>query len=197
MIAPYIQVFGMRQLFPCWDIPHLKATFTISIKHQRDLKTLSNMPIKYNSSNRSLTAEVWTDFYTTPPMSTFQIAIVITKYQSIRISENITLWCEWCYSEERSLKFQFAQKIINNITLHLKSEFSEINIPKMDHIAIPNFPYHVTSKWGLIFHRYIYLHTHTHARARAHTVLNKLFTYIISKFIYFCIFIVFSTNWKE
>ena len=144
---------GMRQLFPCWDIPHLKATFTISIRHHRNLTTLSNMPIKYHSTNRSMTLrnEEWTHFYTTPPMSTFQIAIVITKYQPIRISENITLWCE-CYSEERSLKFQFAQRIINNITLHLKSEFSEINIPKMDHIAIPNFLQDGISKWGIIFH---------------------------------------------
>ncbi|KYN15696.1 Aminopeptidase N [Trachymyrmex cornetzi] len=153
LIAPHIQAIGMRQLFPCWDIPHLKATFTISIKHHRNLTTLSNMPIKYHSTNNlmSMEIEVWTHFYTTPPMSTFQIAIVVTEYQPIRISKNITLWCE-CYSAEQTLKFEFAQRIINNITLHLKSELSEINIPKMDHIAIPNFPQDGISKWGIIFH---------------------------------------------
>ncbi|KAG5309103.1 AMPN Aminopeptidase, partial [Pseudoatta argentina] len=120
-------------LFPCWDISHLKATFAISIKHQRKLITLSNMPIKYYT-HFMRNDEVWTHFYTTPPMSTLQIAIVMMiRYQPIRISGNITLWCE-CYSDEQSLKFEFAQRIINNITLHLKSEFNEMNIPKMDHI---------------------------------------------------------------
>ncbi|KAG5331488.1 AMPE aminopeptidase, partial [Acromyrmex heyeri] len=151
LIAPYIQAFGMRQLFPCWDISHLKATFAISIKHHRKFITLSNMPIKY-STHFIRNDEVWNHFYTTPPMSTLQIAIVMmNRYQPIRISENITLWCE-CYSDEQSLKFEFAQRIINNITLHLKSEFNEINIPKMDHIVIPNFLQDGISKWGIIFH---------------------------------------------
>ena len=110
----------------------------------------------------------WTHFHVTPPMSIFQFAIVLTTFPRIRINENITLWCEKC-SNEQSVNLEFVKVFIRTVTLHLKSEFSEINIPKMDHIAIPNFPYHVTSKWGLIFHRYIYLHTHTHARARART----------------------------
>ncbi|XP_018359913.1 PREDICTED: aminopeptidase Q-like [Trachymyrmex cornetzi] len=153
LLAPHIQATGMRQLFPCWDIPHLKATFAISIKHHRNLTALSNMPIKYHSINRSMTleAEVLTHFYTTPPMSTLQVAIVVTDYYNLKVNDNITLWCD-CYSEEKSPKFEFARRIINGITSHLKSEFGGINIPKMDHVAIPNFPQDGTSKWGLIFH---------------------------------------------
>jgi len=86
-------------------------------------------------------------------MSTFQIAIVITNYSYMHINENIYLWCEKCSEYNQSLKFEFARRIIENITLHLQSEFSGINIPKMDHIVIPNFPHDDISKWGLIFHR--------------------------------------------
>jgi len=97
---------------------------------------------------------IWTHIYTTPPMSTFQIAIVITNYPRMYINENTTLFCEKCSRyDNKSLKFEFARRIIENITWHLQSEFSEISIPKMDHIAIPNFPQDGTSKWGLIFHR--------------------------------------------
>jgi len=35
----------------------------------------------------------------------------------------------------------FARRIIENIILHLQSEFNGINIPKMDHMAISNFPH--------------------------------------------------------
>ncbi|KYN22433.1 Glutamyl aminopeptidase [Trachymyrmex cornetzi] len=148
LIAPHIQERnGMRQLFPCWDKPQLKATFNISIKHPRYYSTLSNMPIKFLIPVRD---SFRTYFYNTPPISTFQVGVVMTEYQSIRINENVTLWCE-C-SKERYLEFKFAQRIINNITLHLKSEFGGINIPKMDHIAIPKIRQDGISKWGLIFH---------------------------------------------
>jgi len=87
-------------------------------------------------------------------MSTFQMAIVITNYPKIHINENIYLWCEKCSEyNNQFLKFEFARRIIENVTLHLQSEFSGINIPKMDHVALSNFPHDGTSKWGFIFHR--------------------------------------------
>ncbi|KYN16369.1 Glutamyl aminopeptidase, partial [Trachymyrmex cornetzi] len=151
LIAPHIhERNGMRQLFPCWDNPQLKATFNISIKHPRYYSALSNMPTKYLYYT-NYRDSLRTYFHNTPPMSIFQIAIVLTEYQDFRVNENITFWCKSC-SEEPPLKFEFAQRIINNITLHLKSEFGGINIPKMDHIPIPNFRQDGISKWGLIFH---------------------------------------------
>ncbi|KYN19672.1 Glutamyl aminopeptidase [Trachymyrmex cornetzi] len=150
LLAPHIQANGTRQLFPCWDEPHLKSTFSISIKHPHYYVALSNMPrrfITYENDSDSRR----TYFYITPPISTLQVAIVVTNYNKLKINDNITLWCD-CISVEQSPKFEFVRKIINNITSHLKSEFSVINIPKMDHIAIPNFPQDGTSKWGLIFH---------------------------------------------
>ncbi|KAG5344844.1 AMPE aminopeptidase, partial [Acromyrmex heyeri] len=151
LLASHIQAQNkMRQLFPCWDEPHLKATFNISIKHLGYFSVLSNMPIR-RQIYESYEDLIHTFFYITPPISTSQVAIVITEYFYDRIDENIALWWEH-FPEEKSPKFEFARRIINNITLHLKSEFSEINIPKMDHVAIPNFPQDDTSKWGLIFH---------------------------------------------
>jgi len=149
LIASHIQANGARQLFPCWDEPHLKATFTISIKSHHNFTVLSNMP-------RILTSDIddflWTHFYTTPPMFTFQIAIVITNYPHIRINKNIHLFCERC-EYNQLLKFKFATRLIENITSNLQSEFNRINIPKMDHVALPNFLHDSAVKLGLIFHR--------------------------------------------
>jgi len=153
LIAPHIQANGARRLFPCWDEPHLKATFTISVMHHNKFTILSNMPpqIQFSSDIKDF---IWTKFRTTPPMSTFQITIVVTNYPRMSINENIYLWCEKCSEHNnQSLKLEFARRIIGNITLHLQSEFNGINIPKMDHVVIPNFPHDGTSKWGLIFHR--------------------------------------------
>jgi len=150
LLASHIQANGVRRLFPCWDEPYLKATFTISIMHHRNFTVLFNMPplINHMSDNNNF---IWTQFCTTPPMSTFQIAMVITNYPYVHINKSIHLWCEKCSEYNQSLKF--ARRIIENITLHLQSEFNGINIPKMDHVVLPNFPYDGTSKWGLIFYR--------------------------------------------
>jgi len=152
LLASYSQANGARQLFPCWDELDLKATFKISVMHYYVFTILSNMaPRTYF---RDINDFVWTHFYTTPPMSTFQIAIVITNFSRMSFNENIYLTCEKCSKHNnQSLKFEFAKSIIGNITLHLQSEFSGINITNMDHVAIPNFPHDGMSKWGLIFYR--------------------------------------------
>jgi len=95
----------------------------------------------------------WTTFYTTPAISTFQIAIVITNYPYMYIDENTNLWCEKCSQYNHSLKLEFASSVIKDITWHLQSRIGVINFPKMDHVAVPNFSHDGTSKWGLIFHR--------------------------------------------
>jgi len=149
----HILAIGARKLFPCWDNPRFKTTFTISIKHYRNFTALSNMPIKqYNSETLEIfhTDYKWTHFHITPPISTYQVAIAVTNYASIRINENMALW----YRQGIRMNIlEFAKQVIKNITLYLKSEFKEIDFPKMDHVVIPNFPQDGTSKLGLIFYR--------------------------------------------
>jgi len=139
-------------MFPCWDEPHLKTTFTFSISHHYTYTVLANMPPQIHQHS-DMKEFISTHIYTTPPLSTFQIAIVITNYHRMIINENIDLWCEESSKYDQSKKFEFVKRIIENITLHLQSEFSGIKIPKIDHVAIPNFPHDGTSKWGIIFHR--------------------------------------------
>lgn len=147
MIAPHIQATGARGLFPCWDEPYFKTTFTISVKHHRKFTALCNMPIQAQYiANHDL---MWTHFNETPPISTYQVSIVMSNSFPFYINENINLLC----LERQILWYNYAEQIIKNITLHLESEFNEIKISKMDHITIPNFPYRSMSKLGLIFHR--------------------------------------------
>jgi len=109
------------------------------------------MPIEqYSAIIVTGTNYTWTHFHITPPISTYQVAIAMTNYASIRINENVALWCRKGF---RINFLDFAKQVIKNITLYLKSEFHEVDIPKMDHVVIPNFPQDGTSKLGLIFYR--------------------------------------------
>lgn len=144
IIATRIQTIGARRLFPCWDNPQIRTTFKISIQHPRNSMALSNMPIRGQNPIDNIK---WTYFHTTPPIAACHIAFVVTNYNYVRMNQNSSLWCREC-----SKNFEFAKLIIKNVTSHLASEFEEVTIPKIDHVAIPNFPQDDTSKLGLIFY---------------------------------------------
>ncbi|KYM93608.1 Aminopeptidase N [Cyphomyrmex costatus] len=146
-IATFIQTIGARRLFPCWDDPQLKTAFTISIKNNRNLMALSNMPIRnYDSSQNNFTC---IHFHTTPLMSTYQVAMVVSNLFPFKINANITVWCRKYL--ERFLRFKGG--IIESITSYLEFKLNRTEIPKIDHVVIPNFPHDDVLKLGLIIHR--------------------------------------------
>ncbi|XP_071633057.1 aminopeptidase N-like [Temnothorax longispinosus] len=115
------------------------------------------MPIRMNYTDQDYTDQnytdhslKWTHFLTTPPIATYHVAIAVTNYIPIRINKNIYLWCRKYLKDHF---FELAKRVIESVTSHLETEFQGIEIPKMDHVAIPNFPQDGTSKCGLIFHR--------------------------------------------
>jgi len=113
------------------------------------------MPIKqsrqsYSTITATDTNYTWTHFDISPPISTYQVAIAMTNYSFTRINKTVALWYRNGFKMNN---LKFAKQVIKNITLYLKSEFKEIDIPKMDHVVIPNFPQDGTSKLGLIFYR--------------------------------------------
>jgi len=105
----------------------------------------------------------WTIFYTTPPISIYQISIIVTNFSRLNVRINELLYgANFTFRREKYelwgatkllLSLKYAKQIIENITLHLGSQFDEIGIPKIDYVLIPNLPNNSISKWGLIFHR--------------------------------------------
>lgn len=65
-----------RRLFPCWDELSLKARFFIAIKHHRNYTALSNTPVW--EQWRPYDDMLVTQFYITPPMSTYLVAFSLT-----------------------------------------------------------------------------------------------------------------------
>lgn len=72
VLSTHFEPCYARQAFPCFDEPHLKATFEIDVEAPKELTVLSNMPAKSElelSGDKAGLKKV--HFETTPVMSTY------------------------------------------------------------------------------------------------------------------------------
>ncbi len=68
-----------RNAFPCFDEPNMKATYSISIIHDKNLNAISNG--KEIAKDTIDDNRVRTAFSKTVPMSTYLVAFVISDFE--------------------------------------------------------------------------------------------------------------------
>ncbi|XP_070155169.1 aminopeptidase N-like [Polyergus mexicanus] len=150
LIATHLEAIGARQLFPCWDKPELKASFTISVKHPIKYKALSNMPVRKKIVGSNM---AWTYFSTTPIMSPNLVTIVVMDFVSTSDNSKVKIW------HREGISHAFYMYIVTNlIKTILENEWCTMTlkmIPKVDYVAIPDFPEKAVVTWGLV----LYSHT--------------------------------------
>lgn len=142
------------QAFPCFDVPHLKATFDVSIEVPSDQTALGNMPIKSTEPSR----EGWNNvfFETTPRMSTYLVAWAIGdleytealsagKLDGRRIP--IRTYTVRGLVDQTALCADVAPKALDIFT-----ELFAIPYPleKLDILAVPEMSIFGMENWGLI-----------------------------------------------
>ncbi|XP_048524273.1 aminopeptidase N [Dendroctonus ponderosae] len=77
-VATYLRPNYARNVFPCFDEPAYKVPIALSVIKPSQMKAVSNMPI--GSSRRQRDADSTIDcFLPTPPMSTYNLALVVSE----------------------------------------------------------------------------------------------------------------------
>ena len=145
-----------RRAFPCWDEPIFKAKFKIKLVIPGELEAISNMPIEeikhINSTNKSVT------FTESPIMSTYLLAFIVGDLVSVqKKSQHGTMVRIWTTPDKKN-QCEFAL----DVSLKLLDYFNEYfaipyPLPKLDHIAIPDFAAGAMENWGAITYREIAL----------------------------------------
>ena len=156
LAATQFESTDARRAFPCWDEPSTKATFDVSLVIPSEMKAVSNMPIVSESQERDDRKTIVFD--TTPVMSTYLLAFIIGELGCIeRSTDSGTLMRVWTtYGKEEQGRFalQTSVDLLNYYNDYFGIPFP---LPKLDHLAIPDFAAGAMENWGAITYREVAL----------------------------------------
>ena len=141
-----------RRAFPCWDEPAVKATFDVRLIVPSDLAAVSNMPVASETELRPGVREV--RYEETPIMSTYLLAFVVGDLASIeQNADNGTLIRVWA-TRGKEEQGRFALETSLRLLAYFNEYFGiSYPLPKLDHVAIPDFAAGAMENWGAITYR--------------------------------------------
>ncbi|XP_039422909.1 aminopeptidase Q [Corvus cornix cornix] len=154
LIASQMEPTYARRVYPCFDEPAMKATFSIRIVHDPSYVSLSNMPAIDVSEVKDENGSLWTvtTFNTSLKMSTYLTAFVICDFDYVTRTERgneIRIW-----ARKEAVKNGYVDYALN-ITGPIFSFLEDVlnisyPLPKTDLVALPDFGAGGMENWGLM-----------------------------------------------
>ncbi|KAH8313462.1 hypothetical protein KR067_006395 [Drosophila pandora] len=143
-----------RMAFPCFDEPHFKSIFEISLGHHKKYTALSNMPLNRTTPNDSDPDFVWSEFNDSVPMPTYLVAYSINDFSHKPSTlPNGTLFRTWARAdviEQCDFAAEFGPKVLRYFEDFFGLPYP---LPKLDQIALPDFSANGMENWGLVTYK--------------------------------------------
>lgn len=165
LATTHMEAIEARRVFPCFDEPALKATFSITLVVDKHLSCLGNMGtaeeaeverVSEGDSAETRTTKKAVKFHRTPVMSTYLLAFVVGELQYVQ-SDAFRVPVRVYAAQRKDMNMDTARFSLDLATkaLHFyETKFGvEYPLPKLDMIAIPDFPAGAMENWGLITYR--------------------------------------------
>ncbi|NXI29581.1 LCAP aminopeptidase, partial [Sterrhoptilus dennistouni] len=149
--ATQFEPLAARSAFPCFDEPALKATFSIKIKRDEKLSTLSNMPKK--ATTPLTNGIVQDEFCVSLKMSTYLVAFVVADLKNISRETNGTLVSVYAIPQHLNQVEYALDTAVKLLEFYQKYFLMKYPLEKLDLVAIPDFQSGAMENWGLITFR--------------------------------------------
>ena len=141
-----------RRAFPCWDEPAQKAVFDVTLVFDDSLEAVSNTPIVEESSPASGLKSV--RFGETPIMSTYLLAFVVGDIVSVKADAaggtTVGVWTTRGKENQAGFALDTSVKLLGYFNEYFGIPYP---LPKLDHIAIPDFAAGAMENWGCVTYR--------------------------------------------
>ncbi|KAK5641115.1 hypothetical protein RI129_009662 [Pyrocoelia pectoralis] len=149
VVVSHFEPTFARYAFPCFDEPHLKAKFVISLIRGRQYNSIANEALEFTEF---LGGDRYKDtFKETPPMPTYAVAFAVSDFQSTRKLERHRILAQHDAFEKDELEYPLLMsvKILQTLEKYIGVNFT---LSKMDTFAVPPgyFRHFAMENWGLI-----------------------------------------------
>ena len=137
-----------RRAFPCWDEPAQKATFDVTLVFADEFQAVSNTPIVEESRPAPGLKSV--RFAETPVMSTYLLAFVVGDLVSVEADAadgtRVGVWTTRGKENQAGFALDTSVKLLGYFNDYFNIPYP---LPKLDHLAIPDFAAGAMENWGL------------------------------------------------
>ena len=141
-----------RRAFPCWDEPAQKAVFDVTLVFDDSLQAISNTPI-FEETHPCLGLRS-VRFGETPVMSTYLLAFVVGDLVSVEADAadgtRIGVWTTRGKENQAGFALDTSVRLLGYFNEYFGIPYP---LPKLDHIAIPDFAAGAMENWGCITYR--------------------------------------------
>ncbi|HLF04458.1 MAG TPA: M1 family metallopeptidase, partial [Dehalococcoidia bacterium] len=152
LAATQFEATDARRAFPCWDEPAIKAGFQVTLVIPDNLVAVSNTPVVEQTPAGPGKKAV--RFDETPVMSTYLLAFVVGDLASIQAQAKngtkVSVWTTRGKEEQGRFALETSVRLLSYFNDYFGIPYP---LPKLDHIAIPDFSAGAMENWGAITYR--------------------------------------------
>ncbi|KAK6758774.1 hypothetical protein RB195_016165 [Necator americanus] len=140
-----------RRMVPCFDEPHLKAPWRVTVIHPKGTTAISNgIEMQISEKGDWMT----TKFKETPKMSSYLLALMVSEFENIQgKTASGVQFRIWSRPEAKKMTAYALQAGIKCLEFYEKHFNFSFPLKKQDMVALPDFSAGAMENWGLITYR--------------------------------------------